>query len=127
MMRSSCRPGTVVLGAGLILPAAMLSGFVWWALFIPFVERIAEAGFLAGLLLGPAVSAFVTARWCGGSWCSGAAAGVLFALAIAVLGTLQSADPDPYDVAGFGVTAAVSGAAAGLLGTPQPPWRTRER
>lgn len=127
MTRSSCRPGTVVLGAGLILPAAMLSGFVWWLLFIPFVERIAEGGFVAGLLLGPAVSAFITARWFGGSWCSGAAAGVLFVLSIAVLGALQSADLNPYDVAGFGVTAGLSGAAAGMLGTLHPPWRTGGR
>lgn len=129
MTTPSCRPRIVLIGAALILPVVMVTGLAWWMVFNPFSERVAEAGFIAALLLAPPLAAFVTARTFGGTWCTGGLSGVLFVAVIAVAGAVQAGDPDLYDVLGYGVTAGVFGAAGGFLGTLHPleQWRSGHR
>ncbi len=133
LLRCSGGVRAVIIGAALILPCVMLGGLVWFMVFVAFSESLAEVGFAAGLGLGPAVAAFVTALRYGGSGCTGALSGLILGAGLGLLAAIQGTTPEVTEVGGLIVIMIMSGAVGGLIGdlvanrrhgaglTPPPP------
>ncbi len=116
LVRCSGGVRAVVIGTALILPCVMVGGLMWFLAFKAFSESIAEAGFVAGLGLGPAVAALVTALRFDGSGCAGALSGLVFSAGLGLLAAVQETTPEVTEVGGLIVIMIISGAVGGLVG-----------